>query len=142
VFFGRRRKALRRAVALAAVLVVQLWSMAPMAASVIYCIGDDGHAGFEMVRAGDTGCADCCHEPGESAGRIGAVPVSECTDIAISHADGATGKSSDSTASASFVAVELPPTIVAELVGANRARHFDPPRHSSVRLLQQTVLLI
>lgn len=142
MFFGRRRKALRRAVALAAILVVQLWSLAPMAASVIYCIGDDGHSGFEMVRAGATGCAACCHEPREGAAQIGRAPVSECTDIAISHAAGAAAKVFDSTAAVSFVAVALPPAIVSAVVGVHRARDFEPPRNPSVHLLEETVLLI
>jgi len=113
-----------------------------MAASVIYCIGEDGHAGFELVKAGARGCADCCHEAEGGALRIEGAPVSECTDIALSPESGIAGKVSEALVVASFIAVGLPVAVVPDRTWQFRDVGLDPPRGSATRMLRRTILLI
>jgi len=132
----------RRLLALGAVFTLQVWSLAPMAASVIYCIGEDGHSGFELVKAGARGCASCCHgQEGESP-RLDAAPSAECTDIALAPADGIAGKASDAAVSVSFVALPLPAVTIVETHALFRQADPNPPRGSPTRMLRRTVLLI
>lgn len=131
--------------ALLAAVVVQVWSLAPVSASVIYCIGEDGHSGFEMVKAGARGCAACCHDPASGAAAAEAVhePVSECTDIALSPASGVVGKQKaagevDLLPLSSRVAFDVPgrPRLL------DRRADLEPVRGSPQRLRRHTVLLI
>jgi len=142
MIFRRRRGPARRLIALGAALAVQLWSLAPVAASVIYCIGEDGHSGFELVKAGARGCADCCHEGENGAPRIEGAPVSECTDIALSPETGVAGKVSEAPVAVSFVTALLPASVASERAWRYRDVGLDPPRGSSTRMLRRTVLLI
>ncbi|MFN2375466.1 MAG: hypothetical protein ABR538_02945 [Candidatus Binatia bacterium] len=129
-----------------AAMVVQVWTLAPVSASVIYCIGEDGHSGFEVVKAGARGCAACCHDSGPEADRHGEAlhePVSECTDITLSPASGVLGKGK--------VAADadlLPLSTLVAVAGVERLRPvhgragIEPPRGSPQRLRRHTVLLI
>lgn len=129
---------------------MQLWSLAPVAASVIYCIGDDGHAAFELMKAGARGCAACCHDEvaelaaapqDDEASSVAEAPVSECTDVAMAPFDGVATKS-DAASPAPLVAL-LPARIEAPLYHRELARSdIAPPRGSPTRMLRRTVLLI
>lgn len=145
MFRGRRKAAFRRAVALGAAVIVQVWSLAPVAASVIYCIGDDGHAGFELMKAGARGCAACCHEElaaGDAGMHVEDGPVSECTDIAMAPSDGLATKSSDTPPASPLVAL-LPVRVGAALPDHEPVLgDIPPPRGSPTRMLRRTVLLI
>lgn len=130
-----------RAVTLAAAIMVQIWSLVPVAASVIYCIGEDGHAGFELAHAGASDCGRCCPE-GEGAEPGIGNEASGCTDIAISPAAAFSGKVSAAEATVSFVVVGVGSFAGSRLSGRMRPADFDPPRTAATRRLRHTVLLI
>lgn len=73
-------------------LLLQFSSLGPGFATAVYCIGDDGHAGVEVVRAG-RGCASCCHEArGDSHDAAAAGRAAEHVgDEVGGHVDGAIG---------------------------------------------------
>ena len=145
-FRGRRRTS-RRIAIVACSLLTYLVSVAPAAASVVYCISDDGHEGFELVAAGERGCASCCHDlPSEPAHEGFSPTPTECTDIALS---------SDQALRASVTAERetavFAPALVAMLPPPSRfdTRTFEsaradhaPPRSSPSVFLRHTVLLI
>jgi len=137
-----RRKASHRFIVVAAAVAVQLWSLAPMAASMIYCIGADGHSGFELVLPGERACSSCSHATADGARRIETAAEPECTDIAISAPVGVTGKASATPGVDPFVRLGLPAAAVHAGSRQRRAPDFDPPRGSATRLLRRTVLLI
>lgn len=138
-----------RMVAFGAALAVQLWSLAPVAASVIYCIGEDGHSGFELVKPGARGCASCCHDPAhdpaqDSRGLAGA-PVSECIDIALSPQSGLTGKLGEMAGPerpAIALTMVAPAATALGRVAFRPDRDLEPPRGSAARMRRHTVLLI
>ena len=68
--------------ALMAGLLAYLFSATPAAASVIYCIGADGHTGFEIIAGASTGCDRCCHKPLQN-GAPDDAQHEECVDIAM-----------------------------------------------------------
>jgi hypothetical protein len=145
-FRGRRRTS-RRIAIVASSLLAYLFSVGPAAATVVYCISDDGHEGFELVAAGERGCASCCHElPSEPAHEGFSPTPTECTDIAMS---------SDQALRASVAAERetavFAPDLVATLHPPSRldTRTFEsaradlaPPRGSPAVFLRHTVLLI
>lgn len=133
---------MRRLIAVTAAAVVQLWSVAPMAASVIYCIGEDGHSGFELVRAGARGCASCCHEEDGGGEHFAASPVSECVDIALAPSAGVTAKLTPSASPGPGLAADTYAAPGLRAAGLVREMQFDPPRASLARLRRHTVLLI
>lgn len=129
-------------IALGVALALQVWSVAPVAASVVYCIGEDGHSGFEVVEAGARGCASCCHDkPGAEAGLADA-PVSECIDIALSPESGLAGKVTEPERSVSVLALVVASTTVLPRVAFRADRDLEPPRGSPTRMRRHTVLLI
>lgn len=121
---------------------MQFWSLAPVAASVVYCIGEDGHAGFELARPGASDCNACC--PDEVATALAAPDreASGCTDIVISGDSAVSGKDSVGAATPSFAVVGMAAS------GQHASRRqlqpmdFDPPSSAATRLLRRTVLLI
>jgi hypothetical protein len=145
-FRGRRRTS-RRIAIVACSLLAYLFSVGPAAATVVYCISDDGHEGFELVAAGERGCASCCHELPSEPAHDGFSPTpTECTDIAMS---------SDQALRASVAAeretISFAPALVATLHPPSRldTRTFEsartdlaPPRGSPAVFLRHTVLLI
>lgn len=97
---GRLLRLRRARVAAAlAMALVHLCSVGPAAASLIYCIGQDGHQGIELVRHGDRGCASCCHEsPTTQEHRTEAssdrrlADADECTDVQLEAASAFQGR--------------------------------------------------
>jgi hypothetical protein len=81
VFFRRRRNVQARIGTIALVLATYLLSSAPATASVIYCITDAGHSGFELVASGERGCASCCHDEVDRGNHEGFAAADECTDV-------------------------------------------------------------
>lgn len=89
-----RLRRLRVFVAMA-LAFVHLCSAGPAAASLIYCLGENGHHGIELVRHGQRGCAACCHESGATPHAQPPSPAdkpapaapdgegSECTDVSL-----------------------------------------------------------
>lgn len=81
----RRGRFLARAGSVAAALATCLLSLAPATASVVYCIGQPGHSGFELVAGGESGCAGCCHDAEHrSADGDTAANAGECVDVLVS----------------------------------------------------------
>ncbi|HYB99666.1 MAG TPA: hypothetical protein VEC57_11110 [Candidatus Limnocylindrales bacterium] len=75
-----RRARRRRWNVLASGLLAYMFSATPAAISFVYCLGSDGHAGFEIVTGSSIGCEDCCHRP--SPGHDGEhAQHQECVDV-------------------------------------------------------------
>jgi hypothetical protein len=128
-------------------LFAYLFSVTPAAASVVYCISDDGHSGFELVPGGDRGCASCCHEVPSGPGHEGFPPEpAECTDIALSSDQairaGAALEPGAVTFAPEFVATLHPPTRLEKPTVESVRALLVPPRSSPAVLLRHVVLLI
>jgi len=93
---GSRR---RRWKALAIGLLAYMFSATPAAASFIYCVGTDGHAGFELVGGVQTGCSNCCHRP-TGTGEHGEPRTEECVDISMADHEPTIAKKHDASGSA------------------------------------------
>jgi hypothetical protein len=143
--FLRRRRAGHRIAIVALSLASYLFSVAPAAATVVYCISEDGHEGFELVASGERGCASCCHDLPDEPAHEGFEPTpSECTDIALStdqaiRANPATERDEIVFAPALVATLHVPlRTQTLERVAATR----EPQRGSPAVFLRHTVLLI
>lgn len=147
MFLRRRRQTSQRFGILTAGVVAYLLSFAPIAGTVIYCISDDGHAGFEVVAQTERGCASCCHEAMDATGAGGVeAAAAECTDIALSSPE------LISSSSTTGPAAVLPPDAFVHAVAITPpARDFRPtgeqtalapPRSTASALVRHTVLLI
>jgi len=147
VFLRRRRQTSRRIGFLATGLVAYLLSLAPIAGTVIYCISEDGHSGFEVVAQTERGCASCCHDTVEAAGNGGLeqAPI-ECIDIALSSpelipATTAAGPGFD-VLPHSFLHTLATPAATHEFRAARERTAHAPPRSAASVLVRHTVLLI
>jgi hypothetical protein len=147
VFFRSRRKVLARLGTFAVVLASYLFSLGPATASVIYCISDTGHSGFELVAAGQSGCASCCHDPVEGGAHDGLqAQAHECTDVALSLPQDVRRANGDVTASTPWPLPllqqdEAAVTPVA-VTGTRSQTVLSPPRSSPSMLVAFTVLTI
>jgi hypothetical protein len=145
-FRRRRRTGLRLAI-VATSLLAYLFSAGPAAATIVYCISDDGHEGFELVASGERGCASCCHELPSVPAHEGFTPApAECTDIALSsdqalRASATVERDGFASAPALVVALHPPSPIDAPTFESVRA-DLSPSRGSPVVFLRHTVLLI
>jgi hypothetical protein len=145
-FRGRRRSSSRIAI-VACSLLAYLLAAGPAAATVVYCISDDGHAGFELVAAGERGCASCCHELPSVPAHDGFAPTPvECTDIALSSDQALRANVAAEREAASFapalVATLHPPSRLDTRTFENLRPDLAPPRGSPAVFLRHTVLLI
>jgi len=147
VFFRTRRKVLARLGTFAVVLASYLFSLGPATASVIYCISDAGHSGFELVASGQSGCASCCHDPVEGGANDGLqAEAHECTDIALSLPQDVRRANVDVTATAPS---PLPPlrqdsaaAAPVAVTGTRSQTALSPPRSAPSMLIAFTVLTI
>jgi len=144
VALGGKRSRRRRAVALGVGVLLHLLSLTPAAASVIYCLGDDGHGGIETLEGGQRGCADCCHDElgahGDDTGNGG-----ECTDVSLSSTDSMLcSPGIQGPDLATVLVLPVAATILASPLArsAYDADDLAPPRGSPLGLRRHTVLLI
>lgn len=85
MLFRRRSRPLVRAGALALALASYLLSIGPATAGVVYCISHSGRSGFELVAAGQRGCAPDCGDEVEDRDHEGLqAEAGDCTDVALS----------------------------------------------------------
>lgn len=145
VALGGKRSRRRRVVALGVGVLLHLLSLTPAAASVIYCLGDDGHGGIETLRGGQRGCADCCHDEAGAHGDETSDGGGECTDVSLSSTDSmlrAPGLHGPDLAS--VIALPLAPMILASPLASSAydADNLAPARGSPLGLRRHTVLLI
>jgi hypothetical protein len=145
VLFRRRRQASQRIAIVAALVFTYLASVAPAAATIIYCIGD-GHSGFERVSGGERGCASCCHElPEAPAHDEHEAEPSECTDIALSSEQALrAGACADRHDFASVAPLGLPMRMYdhAALQGARRDLRAEAPPGAATSELRRSVVLL
>lgn len=145
--FRRKRRALVRAGALALSLASYLLSIGPATAGVIYCISDSGHSGFEVVAAGQSGCASCCHDPLEGSEHDGlGAERDECTDVAWALPQNA-GRNGSVVAGPTLLPLPLllaagPSPDRATAAGPRSQTALAPPRSSPSMLIVSTVLTI
>lgn len=128
-------------------MLAYLFSAGPAAATIVYCISEDGHEGFERVASGERGCASCCHELPSEPAHEGFTPApAECTDIALSSEQALRANAASEREAFSFapvlVAALHPPSRIGEPTFESVHAQLSPPRGSPVVFLQHTVLLI
>jgi hypothetical protein len=146
-FRGRRRTS-RRIAIVACSLLAYLFSVGPAAATVVYCISDDGHEGFELVAAGERGCASCCHDLPSEPAHEGFPPTpTECTDIALSsdqapRTASVAAERETSAFAPDLVAILHPPSRLDTRTFESARTDLAPPRGSPSVFLRHTVLLI
>lgn len=127
-------------------MLAWVFSLGPMAATVIYCISDDGHSGFEVVASGERGCASCCHEEEGASGHDGlGPPAGECTDVTLTSPQAVSGCASfvPANLAQAFDSLAIAPFVTGvRSVQFVRAEPFAPPRGCAAMLQRSTVLLI
>lgn len=144
-----RRATLQRAGLVLAAAVLHLFSVAPSAAELVYCIGSDGHSGLELLQGGGNGCIDCCHENTADSATLdsAATPgINGCRDILLSASDALSRSDRADPERLTAPAVGFPNTFVRlDVVRASSIRGFapyGPLRASAPQLIRHTVLLI
>lgn len=144
-----RYAALRRTGVMVVAALLQLLTVSPSGASLVYCIGLEGHAGIEMLRDGQVDCSGCCRESTFHPSVLASPTDAEdsgCTDILLSSPDVLTPAMGTEPGVLSVPTISHPfsfPTI--PTVRLSSLRGFaptDPPRGSSPHLIRVTVLLI